>query len=298
MSDQKEKEVIVSIDEWVDKAKADPEAYLERQATEIFLTTLGTTEPYCQKFFLKGGLLMGIVYESPRHTSDIDYSTDLEPNPETATHLTSALNEAFPRTAARLGYLDLVCAVQKVKLRPREDNFANAQAPGFEITVGYAKRGSAQEKKVAQRKAAKVLHADVSFKEPVGAIQIVRFGEQGVTIPAYSLKDMITEKYRAFLQQEKRNRLRRQDIYDLSLLLGRFTFDDQEKKEMLDLLILKCKARDISPTQDSLEDEANISRAKSEWDTMSLEIGPLPSFDTCFAVANSFYRSLPWTVGE
>ena len=63
MSKNEEMEVVVSINEWIDKAKADPEAYLERQATEIFLTTLGATEPYCQKFFLKGGLLMGIVYD-------------------------------------------------------------------------------------------------------------------------------------------------------------------------------------------------------------------------------------------
>jgi len=56
--------------------------------------------------------------------------------------------------------------------------------------------------------AATVLHADVSFKEPIGGIQIVRLGPHGPTINAYSLKDMVSEKFRAFLQQEDRNKRR------------------------------------------------------------------------------------------
>lgn len=237
---------------------------------------------------------MGIVYDSPRQTADIDYSTILEPNPEIAEHLTSALNDAFPAMAARMGYPDIICKVQTIKLMPRESNFTNANAPGFKITVGYAKRGGTQEKRLDERNAAKVLHADVSFKEPVGGIQIVRFGQNGPTITAYSLKDIIAEKYRAFLQQEKRNRVRRQDIYDLHLLLGKFSFDNDEKQDILDLMIKKCNARDINPNQDSLQNDENIRRAKSEWKTMEVEMGDLPDFDQCFAVANDFYRSLPW----
>lgn len=232
-------EIIVSIDEWIDKAKADPDTYMERQATEIFLTTLGTTEPWCQKFFLKGGLLMGIVYKSPRQTADIDYSTILDPDPKIADQLKESLNAAFPVVSARLGYPNILCRIQTVKLMPRPEGFADKQFPGFKITVAYAERGSGQEDKLLSGKGARVLHADISFKEPIGAFQIVRLGEHGGAISAYSLKDVITEKYRAFLQQEKRNRIRRQDIYDLSILINQFDFDADEKKEILELLIKK-----------------------------------------------------------
>lgn len=294
MSEQQEAAITVSIDEWVEKAKSDPHAYLERQATEIFLTALGTTEPYCEKFFLKGGLLMGIVYNSPRQTTDIDYSTTLEPDSKIAEHLKQLLNSAFPRIAAGLGYPDIICLIQTIKLRPREEGFDNATAPSFEISAGYAKRGSPQEKRVHAGTASNVLRADISFKEPVGAIQIVKLGTTGASITAYSLKDMIAEKYRAFLQQEARNRSRRQDIYDLALLLGKFTFDDAEKKEILNLLLEKSEARGISPTKAMISDPALIERAKKEWDTMKLELAELPAFETCHTLAQSFYESLPW----
>lgn len=287
-------EVIISIDEWINKAKADPTAYLERQATEIFLTTLGTTEPWCGKFFLKGGLLMGIVYDSPRQTADIDYSTLIAPNEEIASQLTESLNNAFPSTSVRLGYPDILCSVQTIKLLPRTKGFAEKKSPGLKITVGYAKKGSNQEKRVKDGKASSVLHVDISFKEPVGGFQIVRLGENGQTISAYSLKDIITEKYRAFFQQEIRDRRRRQDIYDLSVLLGKFDFDADEKKEIHELLIKKCQARDIDPDQNSIDNKDNINRAKSEWSSLELEIGEIPDFDECFSVAEMFYKSLPW----
>lgn len=286
--------MIVNIDEWVDKAKHDPEAYLERQATEIFLTTLGTTPPCCGKFFLKGGLLMGIAYESPRQTADIDYSTILEPNTEVVEQIKEALNKEFPSTAARLGYPDITCKIQTIKFFPKESGFEKFKAPAFKITAGYAKKGSPQEIKVKEGKASKVLYADVSFKEPIGGIQILRLGEGGSEISAYSLKDIIAEKYRSLLQQEARKRNRRQDVYDLDMLINQFAFDADELKEIQELLLKKSHARDIHPDINSLQQKTIIKHAKSEWETLKLEIGELPDFDECFKKVNAFYRSLPW----
>ncbi len=298
MSENKNDEIVVNIDEWIDKAKADPSAYLERQATEIFLTTLGTTEPYCGRFFLKGGLLMGIVYGSPRQTADIDYSTNLEPDSEVAGDLREKLDKAFPRVAASLGYPDIVCKVQTLKLRPRPAMFKDANAPGFDVTIGYAIRGTNQEERLLQGSAALVLKTDISFKEPVGAIQIVRLGESGNTISAYSLTDVISEKFRALLQQEDRNRYRRQDIYDLQLLISKFSFDGDERQEIFRIFLEKCAARQITPHQESLEADEIVKRSKSEWDTLKLEIDELPDFDICFSEVNAFYKSLPWNSGE
>lgn len=294
MSEKNSSEIVVNIGDWIEKAKADPSAYLERQATEIFLTTLGTTEPYCGKFFLKGGLLMGIVYGSPRQTADIDYSTNIEPDSNMAAELREKLDKAFPAVAAKLGYPDIVCKVQTLKLRPRPAIFKDANAPGFDITIGYAIRGTGQEKKLENGHAAMVLKTDISFKEPIGAIQIVKLGDSGSAISAYSLMDVISEKLRALLQQEGRNRYRRQDIYDLHLLISRFSFDNDELEEIFSIFLEKCKAREIDPAPVSLEAEEIVKRSKSEWETLKLEIDELPDFDACFAEVNEFYKSLPW----
>ena len=143
-------------------------------------------------------------------------------------------------------------------------------------------------------RAANVLNADISFKESVGGIQLLKLGNSNTTIGAYSLMDVIAEKLRALLQQEKRNRYRRQDIYDLNLLIQRFKFDVDEKNRLHKLLLEKCHARDVFPSETSLEQEEIIRRAKSEWNTLELEIGEVPDFDECFNVVNQFYKSLPW----
>ena len=205
-----------------------------------------------------------------------------------------ALNNAFPSTAAQLGYPDIICKIQTIKFFPKGDGFSKFKAPAFKITAGYARKGSPQEKKVKEGKCSKVLHVDVSFKEPIGGIQILRLGNNGSEIAAYSLKDIIAEKYRSLLQQEDRKRYRRQDVYDLNMLISQFSFDTEELKEIQALLLEKSHARDILPNINSLQEEEIIKRAKSEWETLSLEIGKLPNFDDCFVKVNAFYRDLPW----
>ena len=293
-NDIKTREVVVDIEGWINKAKSDPLKYTERQATEIVLATLGSTEPYCRKFFLKGGLLMGIVYDSPRQTADIDYSTTLDPTPDLANKLENKLNQAFPSVAANLGYVDIICKVQTIKHQPKVNGFEHARSPGYKITIGYAKRGEPQEKRLLRKEAATVLHIDISFKEPIGGMQIVKLKGSSGEFQAYSLEDIIAEKFRALLQQEIRKRYRRQDIYDLVILLEKFSLDDTEKEQLLKLIHTKCKARGIAPKINSLESVEIVRRAKSEWDTLRLELGDIPDFDYSFSIVNQFYRSLPW----
>ena len=81
MPDGPKDEVIVNIAAWVERASNDPPSYLERQATEVLLAAIGTAPSYNDKIFLKGGILMGVRYESPRQTADIDFSTTLSADP-------------------------------------------------------------------------------------------------------------------------------------------------------------------------------------------------------------------------
>lgn len=284
----------VSIGDWVDKAKADPETYLERQATEVFLSTIGSIEPYKHQMFLKGGILMAVAYESPRNTGDIDLSTIANPQEGIAEEIKSALDAAFPAMCAELGYPELMCQVQSHKYFPKGEKFPKNEGPAIKMKVGYAKRGSPQEKHYNQKKSPTALEVDISFKEPIGAIQILNFTETDQTVRAYSLLDLMAEKFRALLQQEKRNRHRRQDIYDLNSLCQRFSLDGEERTQLLDILRKKCVARGIDPNQNSLEQPEIIERAKADWHTLEVEVGEIPEFDECFTVSNDLYKSLPW----
>ena len=286
--------IVVDIGEWVEKARADPAAYLERQATEVFLIALGMAEPYSDKIFLKGGILMGVVYQSHRQTADIDFTTILEPDHEIADQLRTSLNAALPRAAAELGYPDLMCRIQTIKYRPRPESFAAADGPALEITVGYAIRGSPQQKHFDKGQASNVLHADINFREPIGAVQIVKFAQGDGVIWAYSLMDLMSEKLRALLQQKSRNRYRRQDIYDLDILIQKFDFDIDQLSKLHALLLKKAAARDIIPDVDSLSNPEIVRRARAEWETLRIEIGEVPDFEASFERVDAFYRSLPW----
>lgn len=287
-------EVVVDLAAWVDAAEGDPTLLLERQATEIFLTALGLSPFLATHLYLKGGLLMGIVYDSPRLTADLDLTTDLDP--DTGVHQTihSSLDEAFPRAAARLGHPDVLCLVQSVRRQPRRDLFEEADCPALKLTVGYARRGSNQAKRLAQRQSPQALQADISFREPVQSVQLVHLGANGSTIRAYSRIDLMAEKLRALLQQERRNRYRRQDVYDLALLLEKFELDDEDKAALLFAFVETCRARGIEPDATSLSDPEVARRARSEWESLRLELEHVPDFDPLFQTVAEFYRGLPW----
>lgn len=285
---------IVNIKSWVDRARRDPMAYAERQATEIVLSAIGSL-PYGSRIFLKGGILMAVVYESPRGTADIDFTTDLKASPELPSELRDALNRELPRAAARLGYPDMVLRVQAVKEQPRPFRTADILFPALYVTVGYAKRGSKVERRVMSGQGPHIIELEISFNEPVHAIEVVQFGERGPSFSAYALTDLIAEKLRALLQQVTRNRYRRQDVYDIAFLAERFALDDDERTAIKESFLDKCATRGIPPpTVDSISNPDVRARARSEWDTLQQEIGEVPDFDECFSKVEALYRSLPW----
>lgn len=289
-----EPDAIADISAWVEQARPDPEAYLERQATEVFLTAIGISEAYGRDIYLKGGVLMGIQYGSPRQTADLDFSTSLDPNRTEIAQIRAGFDVDLARAAARLGYPDLICRVQTIRLRPSAKKFATSSFPALTLKVAYARRDSPQAHRLAEGQCPTVLDVDISFNEFVDGIQIIRLGAEGADIPAYSLIDLMAEKLRSMLQQIVRNRYRRQDVYDLALLIEQLTFDDHEKAHLLDTFLKKSHSRDISPNQNSISDPEVIRRARSEWDTLDLELPVLPDFDERFEIVDRFYRSLPW----
>ena len=139
--------VVVDIASWVEKARHQPHSYLERQAIEIFLNAIGTNSPYGECLFLKGGTLMGIVYQSPRQTVDLDFSTNLRPDIDLLDNIGEWLDGAFPLAAARLGNPDLICKVQSIKHKPRASTFTKDRFPAVEMKIAYGTRVTIGETK-------------------------------------------------------------------------------------------------------------------------------------------------------
>ena len=283
--------ITVNVAEWVASAKADPVAYQQRQTVEITLNTIAMTSLNA-KMFLKGGILMGLAYDSPRQTTDIDLTTALAVEDGIGDKIRKLLDSAFPRAAAALGYADLIVNIHSVKPQPKAI-FKDAKFPALKLKIAYAKRGTAQENALREGKAPGVIDVDISFNEPLRQIQVLEL-TGGQELRAYSLVDLIAEKYRAMLQQVPRNRNRRQDVYDLDLLIAQNEIDNVRCVQIFDAFVEKCQARDLNPTRASLDDPEIKKRSGTDWQTMEMELSEVPDFEVCFACVSEFYRNLPW----
>ncbi len=283
----------VDVNAWVEQAKHDPSRYFERQATEILLAAIGASESFAAKLFLKGGILMGVVYKSPRHTADIDFTADFDPSDYMLEKLSESFDEEMKRAAAQLGYPDIVCQVQTVKKRPKADSFDQYPFPAIELKIAYARRGSSSHKRFADKQCPTTLKVEISFNEPVEAVEWVNLGESA-GIQAYAFAELMAEKIRALLQQPIRKRNRRQDVYDIAYLVRGGVLSDQEKLEVLKRLIKKSESRDFTPSLESISDPEVRRRAEKEWTSMELEVDDLPPFDEEFKIVEDFYESLPW----
>ena len=286
----------INVAEWVESAKADPVTYQQRQTVEITLNAIAMTAPLKGGMFLKGGILMGLVYDSPRQTADIDLTATLDPEANTGDKIRTLLDAMLPRAAAALGYADLFVKIHSVRPQPRAI-FKDANFPALKLKIAAARRGTEQENALREDRAAgSIIDVDISFNEAsLQQIQVLEL-TGGQELLAYSLVDLIAEKYRAMLQQVPRNRSRRQDVYDLDLLIVRSEVDDMLRAQILEALIEKCRSRDLTPTRTSLEDPDIKQRSGAYWQTMQLELelGELPDFEGCFARVLKFYRTLPW----
>ena len=284
----------VNVAEWVDSVKADPIAYQQRQTVEMTLNAIAMATALKEKMFLKGGILMGLAYDSPRQTTDIVLTTALAVEGGVGDKVRKLLDPTFPRAIAALGYADLIVTTHSVKPQPKKF-FLDAQFPALKLKIASAKRGTPQEKAIREGKAPDVMiDVDISFNEPWPQIQVLEL-TGGQELLAYGLADLVAEKYRALLQQVPRNRYRRQDVYDLDRLIARNEIDDALQAQTLDALVVKCKARQIEPTHASLDAPEIKKRAGANWRSMGLELGELPDFEDCFTRVSEFYRSLPWS---
>lgn len=285
--------VDVDVRAWVEAARANPTRYRDRQVTEIVLAAIGLAPSLSKTLVLKGGAVMALAFKSIRVTGDVDFTSLAEPA-DIVEKITTELNAILPQTAIRLGYLDLLCRVQGVRKMPRPENFEDHHFPALRVKIGSAKRGTVEETRLADGKAARVLDVEISFRDQVYAFQELNLKDAGVAVRAFTIHELIAEKLRALLQQPLRNRNRRQDIYDIAFLIDAHDLSAADKAAILLTLIEKCRSRGIEVDPTSMDNPEIKLRAQADWDTLALEIGDLPPFEERFALMHDLYVSLPW----
>ncbi|WP_041525008.1 nucleotidyl transferase AbiEii/AbiGii toxin family protein [Gilvimarinus agarilyticus] len=276
---------------WV--AEAESESNQEfREAVHTILAAIASEPKLRASMVLKGGILLAIRYNSHRFTKDIDLSTAQTLGQGfSKDEVVKSLNDSLAVMVETLDY-DLDCIVQGAKVQPKGENVT---FPSIKIKVGYAYKGSNKHKKLVANQSPTAISIDYSLNEATPNIDTLRL-VQGDELNVYSLTDLIAEKYRSLLQQIKRNRNRRQDIFDLYLVLTTLADIDRiEKAKIKASLIEKSRARGIEPTLDSMNNPEIKTRAGRDYETLTDEVeGDLPDFEESFKSVLEFYRSLPW----
>ena len=201
----------IAIREWVDQS---PDYRPFRQAAHTILTAISGTPDLQAAMVMKGGVLLALGYRSQRHTKDIDFSTSIQLRDFDLDAFRGTLEQSLVEAVERLGY-GLDCRVQSCRQSPPR---ADATFPTIQVSIGYAdKDDRGAHKRLLAGRVATTIRLDYSLNEPVGETDLFEL-EAGRVIRTYSLVEMVAEKFRALLQQEVRNRVRRQDIYDLHYL--------------------------------------------------------------------------------
>jgi len=186
-----------------------------------------------------------------------------------------------------------MCLRQNAKLNPKSPE---ASFPTLQISIGYAPRSNPSHLRRLQAKQSSTkVQIDYSFDEAVFDVEILAL-EDGEQLKAYSLTNLLAEKYRSLLQQPIRRRTRRQDVFDIHMLLTRCAaLSGIEQSRLLRQVIDSCKARGIAATQVAMTDALVREMARADYHGLADEIDEeLPDFDSAYAMIQAFYEGLPW----
>jgi predicted nucleotidyltransferase component of viral defense system len=282
------------IEEWVEAGSEDRKQF--RQAVHTILFAIAGSDYLKPKMIIKGGMLLGIRYNSDRFTEDIDFSTSEKYSEINNEVFEKELNDALLIAFDELAY-GVKCLVQSLKVQPRK-HIENATFPSLKLTVGYAQVSNVKNiSRLENKNCTNTVKIDYSFNEVTHKIDdLVLDDEEGIL--AYGFEDLFAEKLRSMHQQIIRKRSRRQDVYDLYYLIKNTPLpSEEEKMNILGFLINKSQGR--LPKEmlhiNSLDDEDIRKRSSKDYHLLAHEIGgELPEFEIAYRIVNAFYKSLPW----
>jgi predicted nucleotidyltransferase component of viral defense system len=263
-----------------------------RQAAHVVLAAVGASSLLRMRMIMKGGLLMAIRYDSSRFTRDVDFSTAARYEVGDQLALLAELDRQLTLANDRSAY-GITVRRQRSEIRPRH---AAATSPSLSLTIGYARNENVREmQRLAAGRASTVVEIDYSYNEAVLDVEVLRLSD-GCEIQAYGQVGLMAEKFRALLQQPTRRRNRRQDVYDLALLLQSHPIENYaDQSRLLECLLRSAQLRGISVHRDSMRDEDVRKMAAVDYEQLGGEIsGRLPLFDEAYTTVRQFYEQLPW----
>jgi len=278
-----------NIEDWVNQ---EPDLHRRelREAVHTVLHAIAKSPQLNSQMIMKGGILLAIRYHSSRFTKDIDFSTEVKYSEFDREGFLREFEEKLTFAVEDLDY-GLDCHIQRWEVRPKGEG-KNFQT--MSLSIGYAPKGSRQHESLMKNKCPNVVEVDYSFNELTLEKEIIKIFNED-SLEAYSFTDLVAEKFRAILQQEMRNRFRRQDPYDLYFLLNNHSITETEKKKILDSLIVKSKSRNLEVNKLSIAIENIKQRSEKEYSQLADEIEePLPPFEEVYSFIQTFYQSLPW----
>lgn len=280
----------IAITNWVDQ---DPDNRTFRQAVHTLLHAISITEALQSSMIMKGGILLALGYRSERYTGDIDFSTQQTLAEFDIESFREKLEEGLVYAVEELGY-GLDCLIQKIKQKPpRED----ATFPTITVTIGYAYKSDVRlHKRLQKGMSTQTIKIDYSLNESVGDFEFFEL-DGGHTVRVYDTVEIISEKFRALLQQEVRNRVRAQDLYDLYYILDVCSLSDDKALSAIILkrLIEKSASRNLGVSAESMSNPEIRSRSAAGYkDLVSLVEEKLLPFEQVYDEVESYYRSLPW----
>lgn len=278
------------IEQWVKKADTDNVRSF-RQAIHTILLAISRSMQLSSTMVFHGGLLLTLKYQGIRHTKDLDFATPQNLSDIQVDKLIAELDQCMLDASESLPY-GLYCSIQRHKVNPPGDDKSYQT---LEINVGYAYKGTASHRRLLRKNCSTIISIDFSFNE-INQDTMYFDVTKDSKIKAYSLHDLVAEKYRAIIQQKTRNRIRRQDSFDIYwLIINNFIIGDDIHRKILESLLSKSKSRGLMVQQGSLGDEDIIRRSKQEYSTLADEIDhELPPFDELYQAVRAFYESLPW----
>ncbi len=236
---------------------------------------------------------MAIGYASSRHTIDVDFSTSSLLREVDINFVKEELDKKLITVSENLTY-GMACRIQKFNPKPKDPE---ATWPTFRITVGYAYKDDTNNfRRLQKGYCSSVLKIDYSFNEIIMKTEPLKL-THGEEIQIYSYMDLISEKYRAILQQVQRQRNRSQDIYDIYYILKNFDIPDEETKlNILKAMIKKSESRHLQIDKYSMSDQEIRKRSEKKYQALDQTISEkLPPFQEAFEYIENFYENLPWT---
>ena len=284
------------IEDWV--ANSSDQDSLFRQAVHLILLAISRDRGLSRKLVIKGGIAMSIIYSSDRFTTDIDLSALDNIQDLSKEDVEESLSRQLKAVVALSDYnIDL--NIHSIKPSPK--HIEKATFPAYKATIGYADSTNANAiKRLEDKNAPQTVSLDISFNEELAPeyTEAYKLDERHHVL-VYSLEQLVAEKYRSLLQQVKRKRNRRQDIYDIYHLLNDETNNLQNesvKKTILERLIISSKNRDIEEylNANALQDGEIRKRALEDFDTLKSEIKVRIPAEKMYKAVQEYFESLPW----